>query len=649
MKHFFALSLVLACLVSSDHTLGGVPNSRWSCSGCRDDQHRIDIFGAIHQAIHREERGAYLAVDMSWLDQILLPSASVHVTVVARDALANFVHPSTLLDERNLTAPPLPDQLVYNMVVSEVPESVRTDHRVRSRRAYFEPPPPSSLIFTGVDPFLTLNPCFMPLAEPVRSMHGKMGNVGAAGTRRRLLALGGVEVEESGQVEREQRGLGGRLLVLVGMPHNVLHSTCQLYKAITRFQFPQKCSYTNTSMAVHELSNIGYAHTVIHFTHAFVNNLFSEGRVSIAPRPDPYYARKFIYMHPTTNQQISGFGWGWADPETCPEQTYLHEPFACNFLSLSNCSDRHRSAHLKAEDLTAWTTPSSKLQSTGPPEEPWGLGITAASREAFGDSPVFSEEEWVQSRTMAFVQRPNAYLRLLIRNSLRNIVILGGAGGSPAEGGTSPTASQTQALAHHATLHAQILSPCLAMHVRHQDLYLEEHRVRLGIDRSLLAHVQHARNLTRALGLRKIYLATDNASVFEEVAGRYPEYTWLMQRRPVPQKLVMFGMFTKMYETDAIFNQTAEQRDGHSKIPGLPDSAQSRAAPLHESVTATLSHILADWRAAAQCSAVVGAFDSGFTAQMYRTMCAMGRHRGVRGKCPPSFDLRNTERKPASP
>ena len=206
MKLLLALLFLSACLVSSDQTLGGVPNSRWSCTGCRDDHHRIDIFGAIHQAIHREERGAYLAVDMSWLDQILLPSASVHVTVVARDALANFVHPSTRLDERNLTAPPLPDRLVYNVVVSEVPESVRTEHRVRSRRAYFDPPPPSSLIFTGVDPFLTFNPCFMPLAEPVRSMHGKMGNVAAVGSRRKLLAEGGESGGRDSRSGHKSRG-----------------------------------------------------------------------------------------------------------------------------------------------------------------------------------------------------------------------------------------------------------------------------------------------------------------------------------------------------------------------------------------------------------------------------------------------------------
>ena len=33
-------------------------------------------------------------------------------------------------------------------------------------------------------------------------------------------------------------------------------------------------------------------------------------------------------------------GWSWADPLTCPSATYLHDPWACNFISLSGCSDR---------------------------------------------------------------------------------------------------------------------------------------------------------------------------------------------------------------------------------------------------------------------------------------------------------------------
>ena len=615
-------------MVVADDTLNKRANAKWTCTGCRGPLHEQEVFGQIHAAIHKEERIAFLALDFTWLDKVLLPDARVEVTVVPMDELATFIHPTTPLDQRLLNSPSSEDErekrFSYHIVVSEAPDNIQIErhhhyhqhhqhhqhHRNSKRPSYLDPPSPSVLIFSGVDEMLTHNPCFFPIAEPVLATHGKLGNIG--NRRRRLRSDGPVAKQ------------GPRLLILMGFPEN-MHPTCVLYKSVTKDQFPQKCEYTPAAMSVNELSNIGWAHTVIHLTHSFFDKSMIHGKVVIIPKADAFYSRPVQVTDPLTNiTSLSNSGWGWADPATCSPNTYLHDPWACNFLSISNCSDRYRSAHIKPESLTSWSTPSTRLQGDPAPtltrnRYEGGLRITDATRVAFGDGPKMTEESWAQSRLYAFLQRPNAYLRLLIRVSLRNIGAVGGLSSAV------PSLSLSS-----------LLTPCLAMHVRHQDLFLEGHRVVFGIDRSFESHVHHALNLTRHLGLKKIYLATDNATIFDVASSLFPEFTWVFMRRPVPRKMKLFSMFTSMYRS-MTENTTQSEMDADAVIPGIGDS--KAGVDVQESVTATLSHIIADWRAATYCSAIIAAFDSGFAAQTYRTMCSMS----AGGQCPPSYDLRKSK------
>lgn len=604
---------LLPLLLFGDETLGGLANPNWQCSGCRNEAHQTEVFGAIHQAIHKEERGIFLAIDMNWWDLVLHTYAKVKVLVVDKDKLSNMTHPTTLIDDRFNITTRKSARPVYHIIVSEVPANIHVEnsHRYRRRAAYIDPPQHTSIIFTGVDEFLTRNPCFIPVAEPVRAFSSKLSNLATLGTRRRL-----DEIHKG-----KTPGLGGRLLVLLGMPSVPLHATCVLFKDITRRQFPKQCFYDQDHMSLHELSNIGYAHTIIHFSNSFVHNLF-KGKVQVMPRADPFYARKILVVDPSTsNTTTSNSGWGWADPDICAEETMLHDPWACNFLPLTSCNNRFLTASLAPESLTGWSTPSKTLQAEPVMNGEGGLGITDDIRRTFLDSPILNEEMWTQSRTYAFLQRPNAYLRLLIRVSLRNIALAAGP--------------MKDAPEMHSSL-TTLLSPCVAMHIRHQDLFLEERRAKSGIFRSLDAHIKASRNMTRSLGIRRIYLATDNATIFDIVAGQSPQHSWYFQRRPVPRRMQFFTMFTNMYDT-ASHNFSQAEKDGLPKIPG--ENRDGDAA--RESVMATLAHILADWRAATYCSAIIGAFDSGFAAQMYRGMCAAGSGRGS-GACPPSFDMRNT-------
>lgn len=528
------LYLILGC-AAADETLGRKANANWVCRGCRGAVHEMDIYGQIHNAIHREERKAYLALDFSWIDKMLLPDAQVEVVVVPEGSLASYIHPTTPLDERALSTPTSEEERekqIYHIVVSEVPENVQAErhhlHRTARRASYLDPPHPSALIFGGVDEMLVHNPCFFPLAEPIRATHGKIGSMAAIGNRRRRL---------SGEHVLNHGAINNRLLVLIGFPRSPMHATCVLYKSITKDQFPQRCDYTHEKMSVNELSNIGWAHTVIHLVHSFFDKSMIHNKVVIMPKADAYYSRPMKMVDPKTNQTVvSHSGWGWADPSTCPPDTYLHDPWACNFLSISNCSNRHLSEHIKPESLTSWSTPSVRMQGEvaaaaapvdhGRNRYEGGLRITDAIRNAYGDGSKLSEESWAQSRLYAFLQRPNAYLRLLIRVSLRNIATAMPSSMHPAAHPKAPQMGSDL---------SSLLTPCLAMHIRHQDLFLEGHRVIFGIDRSFESHVRHALNMTRSLGLKKIYLATDNSTIFDVAASIFPEYSWIYQKRPVPR------------------------------------------------------------------------------------------------------------------
>ena len=69
--------------------------------------------------------------------------------------------------------------------------------------------------------------------------------------------------------------------------------------------------------------------------------------------------------------------------------------------------------------------------------------------------------------------------------------------------------------------------PVLGLHVRHGDACLEGERVRMARTCSPLAeYMQHARPLTRALGIRTVYLATDSEKVLEDTRD-FPDFRFL--------------------------------------------------------------------------------------------------------------------------
>ena len=581
-------------------------NAQWVCIGCKDEAFERALFGQIHQALHestRLERTTYLTIDMAWVDDLLLPDAQVRVTLLDPAGLSTFVHPETVLDRYEKADK---SSRVYNLVVTQVPADEATvRHPYRSSRSHVRDMHSHKLtvpVFgaTTVDAFLTANPCWIPLHEPVKLQHRQQG------MRRRLAS------------QTRSHDAGSRLLLLAAMPHTPLHTTCVLYSVLHRAQFPPpaQCQYDDEHMTRYDIPNVGYASVLVQIVDAMADNYCNlcttaKRKIFITPKAEDFYSRKLNITDPTTKTiSETNDGWAWADPDTCPIEVQHHDPWACNFMPLTSCTNRHLSVNVKKAPMKIWFTPTVFMAENK---------IDLAARKSCGDATGVVDEHWAQQRFAAWIQRPNARMRHLIRHSMHQLFALDNSGSGGGGGG-----SGLRELSH---------GPCVAIHVRHNDGMLD-HRAQSGVDRSLAAHIEAARPFLLSLGARRIFLASDNVTVLETADLAYPEYVFFSQRRPMSTFVRFFGMFTKKYDSKDNVN---EIEDKTITIPGYKRNSSTTYLELQESVASTLAHILADWRMASACSAAVGTFDSGYTQRMFQTMCAAGKGRGT---CPPSTDLR---------
>ena len=155
-------------------------------------------------------------------------------------------------------------------------------------------------------------------------------------------------------------------------------------------------------------------------------------------------------------------------------------------------------------------------------------------RHDFHDAPML-HNMWEMSRLQAFIQRPNIFTRANLRDSLASLTKLRRSGGSNAalvrgggRGGRHP---------HRGTYSGSDSSyggmlPCLGLHVRHGDA-LQDTRGELNLTRTLAAHMSCASKLTSELSLPNIFLASDNNTLFDIVARKYPQFNWYAQKRVI--------------------------------------------------------------------------------------------------------------------
>jgi hypothetical protein len=228
-----------------------------------------------------------------------------------------------------------------------------------------------------------------------------------------------------------------------------------------------------------------------------------------------------------------------------------------------------------------------------------------SKRELFGDAPHLGNE-WEFARMISFVQRPNIATRARLHISLRNLVSLHASTSSETWTDPSGIAGKRIVAANHIRHHHRIkMEPCLGMHVRHGDSMNDERGGKL--DRSLQAHVACAKDLADHMGLKNIYLATDDNLLFSEAPAKYPQYGWFGQYR-------------------VLKNFTGRSFGYHNE----------------RSMQQEIANILADQVLMSRCAALVGTWNpGGFMKLLLQQSCS----RSDIGKCPPSRELKRCQNK----
>ncbi len=77
-----------------------------------------------------------------------------------------------------------------------------------------------------------------------------------------------------------------------------------------------------------------------------------------------------------------------------------------------------------------------------------------------------------------------------------------------------------------------IPKPCLGMHIRHGDA-TQDHRQHTKIDRSLESHVLFSKSMMLSMGIKTIFLATDNSTAISSAPLQFSNFKWFSQKRPI--------------------------------------------------------------------------------------------------------------------
>jgi hypothetical protein len=331
--HFCAHLLFLIIHVAGFDHLNA--NHAWQCENCGDLDEVALIFGIVRRAIYTESREVYLNFDHSWMDNILASSSRVVIKRIDIKELANAqiaadtATDKSLHDQTFTIVVALPNA---NLRSSTIPPSTMTQFVDGSGVA--------------IDSFLKLNPCYIPLHDPI---------VPAASAVR---ARG----SKTGQTAAEAQ-LYDLSTVIVRLPTYPFTPTCTLYSFITKKQFPaicptadEKTSNGDRKVHVNWLGMIGWAnclHPVVdhmlaalHFDRVFITpRAWSDGahppfdiNVTTSILPENGMKNGMKTTTTTTVKRVMGPWGSWADRSACPADIYAWDPWACHFISLSKCN-----------------------------------------------------------------------------------------------------------------------------------------------------------------------------------------------------------------------------------------------------------------------------------------------------------------------
>lgn len=565
-------------------------NENWQSEGCTVFGDEREIFAAVRLALKTEYREVYLSLFSGWMDRFLLPLQRVKVTCLSVDELART-------------------RLENGFQATDTDGLLHVIFTVGSGASQ------SLGVLPNVDRFLLYNPCWVVLKDAAYHSHSPHNSSTESKQRHsspRSAALGVLSSVYSSTS------------IFLRMTVDSLGPTCQLYASITARQFPpeHKCPSSN-DLFFYAMQNFGFGGEANKVIKTFAYNLASD--------TDRVYARPL-------GEKLK---WSWADGTGayCSTQKYLADPWACSFLPLSNCSFSLPAGRSSEEDVDFTQYISKNWGDYGPTKDTnhkflARLGIDGGMLTKHRDGSAFSKEPatWVSLRLYPFLLRPNLRTRHLIRLGLdRRIVRL-----LPLKLGsvTNPSTPSPHILSVSLVRRdpvaiddqdsagvrrtseggssggspGQMWSPgqggCLGMHVRNADVLTDWRRGR-AVDRSLNAHVFMSFNLSSALSLPDIFLASDNASLLYIAPTEYPQYRWFSQLRPIRpfDEQMRRGALHHVHEHDA-------QRE--------------------------IANILVDALLIGRCEALVGQGDGSVTHMYHMYQCNLANSLAA---CPPMVDL----------
>jgi len=543
------------------------PNQQWECSGCPgDDGAKQRIYGMVRRAVYVESREVYLNFDHSWMERVLKTGTKVQVHHIEREKLSSISMP------REENPPERAKDEKFQVVYS--PASSLADLSLPEAES--------------IDSFLMHNPCWMPLHDPPVRLPTPRGAENSSST---------------GSIHGVPEYLYSA--ILIRLPAHGFYSTCMLFSYMTEKQNPAECPSKDKEgvmggegeISVNWLGNIGWANAL----HPLVEHLVGamhNGQILLTPRAWDNGAAKPVKVTVSGQGEVEASGpWSaWADPTECPVDTFAWNPWKCFFISLSKCNNPELHSVKFMEHPKPDPSPPSDYMAQ---LEKW-----KGKREAFGDAPHLGNE-WEFARMISFVQRPNVVTRARLRLALRNLIALHATSYGP----VSPLhqhPQHPQHPQHHQHQHHQVrMEPCLGMHVRHGDSMNDERGGKL--DRSLEAHMACAQDLAEHMGLKNIYLATDDNLLFTQAPAKYPQFGWFGQYRVL--KNFTGGSF-------GYHNERSMQQE--------------------------IANLLADQVLMSRCAALVGTWNpGGFMKLLLQQSCS----RSDIGKCPPSRELKRCQRK----
>jgi hypothetical protein len=223
----------------------------WTLHGCDDitaTDHRL-VYNWINTALRVEVRDIYLAIESSWMDDILSANSKVNVRCVRYDGLADHKPPQPAYDSKNK------GEEAYNIIISQVPAATS-----------FTP-----YTSGAIDAFLLRNPCWTLLHEPVY---------------------------RAAPMNRNDAISYEHAAVFLQLPMFPYQATCKFFDAITRRQFPKECPPAK-DLFFYQATSFGFGGEANKLVKTFHFNLFKSSTRVYASSIAAQETGKWVWLNDT--------------------------------------------------------------------------------------------------------------------------------------------------------------------------------------------------------------------------------------------------------------------------------------------------------------------------------------------------------------